>query len=283
MRLTDRIKGISWGVAYRKKGDSDYKVIKNPVWGWAADPFLYERGGETYIFAELWEYKKGRAGLGYICLSAEKPEWKVVIRENFHLSYPNIFEFGDELLICPESSNDRSLYFYRCVSFPDKWEKQEPFITGKDYSDTTFLTEDGIMYGFTCVWHEKPYKMEMFRITDGQVEYSPANPVYTGGALARPGGAIYSENGKYYRVCQDCSVYYGKTLVITEMELKWPSVEEKIIKKIEITDVTFDRKPKAIGIHTYNRSENYEVIDYKMKKFSLVNVFYRIVLKLKHR
>lgn len=277
------LKAISWGIAYRERGSSDkkFRVVKNPTWGWAADPFLFTDNGKLYLFAELWDYRKGRAGIGYQVLSDQSPKWKVVIEEDYHLSYPNIMRLNGQIYICPESCNDRSVYFYRAVSFPDKWEKQKPIITGKDYSDTTFLKRGDVLYGFTCRWHENPHKLDIFKIEDGKVEYSPANPIVEGGALARPGGNFFEENGKTIRVNQDCSEYYGKALVFTELDFHWPDFDEKVIKRIEFSDIELDQKEKAIGIHTYNQCGNYEVIDFKIKKVNLINLFYRIVLKVK--
>lgn len=281
--MLSRLYSVSWGVAYRKIDEKSQKfhVVKNPSWGWAADPFLYEKDGKVYLFAELWEYRRGRAGLGYKLLSEENSEWKIVIRENYHLSYPNIMVINGVEYICPESCNDLSVYFYKAISFPEIWEKQEPIITGRDYSDTTFLREGKDLYGFTCRWHESPYKMDLFRLSDNKVEFSPKNPIITGGALARSGGAFLEENGKIIKVSQDCSEYYGKALVFSELDFHWPDFNEKIVKRVEVDNIELDTDVKPIGIHTYNRFGDYEVIDYKMKNINLTSIFWRINLKLK--
>lgn len=278
-------KTVSWGIAYRKKDteNQDFIVIKNPIWGWAADPFLFKYNGQMYLFAELWDYRKGKAGLGYTIISQKKPNWKMVIKESYHLSYPNIMKINDQIYICPESCNDLSVYFYKAISFPDKWEKMEPFIKNKDYSDTTFLNIDGFLYGFACRWHEQPYKMDLFRMKNGIVEYSSLNPIIEGGMFARSGGNFIKKDGKIIKVSQDCSDYYGKSLVFSELNLHWPDFDENIIKKIDITDIHLNKNIKPIGIHTYNQCEEYEVVDFKMKNFNIINFIMRIILRLRKK
>lgn len=54
----------SWSVAWREKPcgtllkdlDTPFEIIPNSVRYWAADPFLFVYHGETYIFAELYDY-----------------------------------------------------------------------------------------------------------------------------------------------------------------------------------------------------------------------------------
>ena len=56
-------------------------------------------------------------------LSSSSPKWKKIIEEEYHLSYPYIFETKEGIFIMPESGANSDLTVYRAVSFPDKWEK----------------------------------------------------------------------------------------------------------------------------------------------------------------
>jgi hypothetical protein len=273
-----------WHIAIREKNRSkEYHIIKNPSWGWAADPFLFDNGGRTYLFAELWEYKKNRGCLGYIEIKdgIEVGDWKRVISEEYHLSYPNIFRKGNDIVICPESGHSNTTYFYIARSFPDKWEKQEPFIDNMDCVDTTFVEKDHRLFGVTCLYHEKPMKLLLFMLNNDKAEFSKENPISTNPSMARPGGNFFFENESIIRVCQDCSRTYGEALVFTKVDLQWPSFKESEIRRITINDITIDKKMNVEGIHTYNKNDMYEVIDLKCTEFNLENIIWRIIRKIK--
>lgn len=82
----------SWNVAWRQKSrgsilsdkKTEFNVIKNAFRYWAADPFVFEHGEKTYIFAELYDYVKCKGCLGYYELSSSSPKWVSVIEEDYH-------------------------------------------------------------------------------------------------------------------------------------------------------------------------------------------------------
>ena len=51
-----------WQIAYRED-EGEFKLVSNPDWAWAADPFLVKYKGEIYLFAELFLYKSERNGV----------------------------------------------------------------------------------------------------------------------------------------------------------------------------------------------------------------------------
>lgn len=79
--------------AFRKKGghallDDEavpFRAIKNNLRYWVADPFVFERDGETYIFAELFDYLRRRGVIGYSKLKANGSfsSWKEIIVEPY--------------------------------------------------------------------------------------------------------------------------------------------------------------------------------------------------------
>ena len=105
--------------AFRKKGghallDDEavpFRAIKNNLRYWVADPFVFERDGETYIFAELFDYLRRRGVIGYSKLKANGSfsSWKEIIVEPYHMSYPQIFEHDGEIYIVPETGSGHTL------------------------------------------------------------------------------------------------------------------------------------------------------------------------------
>lgn len=284
--MLDRVRTNGFLVAYMNKSEKNesYTVIPNNFGCYAADPFIFIEEGDIYIFAEIYIYTKGKGSLGYCKIVEGKPsKWKVVIEEDYHLSYPNIFKVDDEIYICPESSENNSIYFYKATLFPDKWEKNKTLISNMMCCDTTFIKIADKSYGFTYRIDNDLHDLLLFKIDDGMVEFCSENPINTDLGSARPGGNIINENGKLIRVSQDCIPYYGHGVVFSEINLNWPYYSEKIIRKIypEKINIKINRKYKKIGIHTYNRNDDIEVIDLQFKHMSLYTLFWRVENKLR--
>lgn len=278
-----RTKGYIVAYKHREDGCAVYTAIPNDNGSYAADPFVFEDGGIIYIFAEIYIYTKDKGSLGYCRIIDGKPtHWKVVIEEDYHLSYPNIFRMNHEIYICPESSQNNSVYYYKAIQFPDKWEKCETIINDMSCVDTTFLKTEDQIYGFTLRIDHHLHDLLLFRINEGKVEFSKANPISTDPASARLGGKILKENGMFIRVSQDCTPYYGHGVVFSEMDLNWPYYSEKMIRKMYPEDITIsiNRKFKKIGIHTYNRNNELEVIDLQITNMSLYTLFWRVKHKV---
>lgn len=64
---------------------------------------------------------------------------RVVLKENFHLSFPTVFDWRGEVWMLPETSADHSLTLYRCTQFPDKWEKVQAFSVGRELCDSIIV------------------------------------------------------------------------------------------------------------------------------------------------
>ena len=88
------------------------------------------------------------------------------------------------------------------------------------------------------------------------------------GGIKRPAGFISSE--KELRVAQEAGDDYGKGIIVYHFELgKDKSCNEYEIKRIHPQDVRLSKKLYLDGMHTYNRSNNYEVIDIKTRRLNI--------------
>ena len=96
-----------WTIAYRIKEENalliderkrEFHIIKNTWRYWCADPHLFEYEGDTYVFAELYDrvLRKGVIGCCKITKTGYTP-WKVVLKMPWHLSYPHVFCYKDEI------------------------------------------------------------------------------------------------------------------------------------------------------------------------------------------
>lgn len=281
-----------WQIAIRKTGNPvglpDTKVpfrkVRNPYWGWAADPFLFEKDGKLYLFAELYSWLNKRGFLGYAVVGKHGHigRWKTVIKEDYHLSYPFIFEHNGDIYLCPESYQANSIYLYKAVKFPNVWEKAEVLVDDVICCDTTLVRIGGRVYGVTCGGDNDQLLLFRLNGAKGGLEFSTSNPVVSDRSTARPAGKfIFTKNGEIFRVSQDCSKKYGGALNFIKVEFDWQNYSEEIVVKWTPRDVMIDRlKEKCDGVHTFNRLGDFEVIDFHFQVFSafacVVSLFCRL-------
>ena len=259
-----------WQIAYRIKDEKEFHLIPKPPYAWAADPFFVNFQEKTYLFAELYLYKYERNGvIGYCKYQNGKfSEWTITMDRHWHLSYPNVFVYENELYMCPESYQRDDVSIYQLQEFPDQWKKVATLIDNEKYVDSTFLQYEGENYllTFKPSFHNYGGQLYLYRIKDGHM--GEGQYVTDNRKFARPGGNIINKDGKYVRVSQDCSKGYGCGLAFSEIDSVWPNYKEHLVRKISVDDIPIKAKRKFTGIHTYNTLNGIEVIDLKYGVFS---------------
>lgn len=107
-------------------GEEPYTPLPYTPGTWYADPLLYEDdNGKRWLFCEAFNMAENRGDIAV----AEFDENDhllpphVVLKENFHLSFPTVFDWRGEVWMLPETSADHSLTLYRCTQFPDNGRK----------------------------------------------------------------------------------------------------------------------------------------------------------------
>ena len=280
----------SWNVAWRKKGvgsiledkKTEFNVIDNSFRYWAADPFIFEYAGKTYIFAELYDYVKCRGCIGYYELSSSSPKWKKIIEEEYHLSYPYIFETKEGIFIMPESGANKDLTVYRAVSFPDKWEKISVLRSGIQYGDTTPFEWNNHKYALAYDVETAEYKLILLDLESGEkadreISCSDIN-------CRRPAGTVFLSEDKWMRPAQNCAGGYGKGLCFYSFNMNdRGEYFEKLQEMISPEKLNYSKKIYLDGMHTYNASKEYEVIDIKTRRFNLLNFIFRLIGKVRKK
>lgn len=291
-----QIKKAEWRLAFRFHGDkklyedtdllSSFKIIKNSLRYWCADPFLIEKDGTRYLFFELYDRLKRKGCIGYRILKPDGTYTKIkkVYEDDCHLSYPNVFCHLGNYYIVPESSGGKSLYVLQAETFPNVWKKQKVLLDGTALVDTTFLTYDGKQFMFTSpIVKDNVSALSIATIsTDGEFDKERViNPVLVDKSRARMAGNFIFEKDKIIRVSQDCSARYGGGLVFSQiMRLTETEYEEKefarLSNHLKVQGKRFD------GVHTYACDDCVECIDLKIEaKFNFVETIGFILQKLK--
>ena len=262
-----------WGVAYQYCDSWQSavlwksKLIKNPPNSFLADPFPIRKNGSDIIYMELYNYKNSKGTIVAYEVTSDKYKYLgTALEEDFHLSYPNIFEVDGVLYMCPETYKADDIRLYKCVEFPLKWELHKVLIKNISAVDTSIFKHDGIWWLITnidssdCNDHDSElhiYHSDSFDSDNWQPHKK--NPVIFDSRYARNGGGILHEDGKLRRVFQSQKFgIYGfssgisniETLSITEYkEKKVVEILPRFLKNIQ-------------GTHTFSYSNGLLAIDY---------------------
>lgn len=203
---------------------SDTRLLsKNPV-SILADPFVVVKDDTLFLF---YECQVGRYGKGELKMrkTVDLENWseeKTVLREDFHLSFPNVFEYKGEYYMLPETGADGSIRLYKADDGTlEKWSYVRDLVKdGRMWADSTLLFKEGACYLFSNVHSTREPEAHLF-VSDsleGEFREHPDSPYNRSLASARNAGRLFERDGKLFRPVQDCSKGYGKQLSIMEID-----------------------------------------------------------------
>ncbi len=264
----------------------EYKVVKNRMGCWAADPFIVAFDDKLLCFAEIWEMKYGKGAIGVCDLNSPRPKWEIIIREPFHMSYPFVFKNNNNWYMCPETGDNATVTLYKSNDFPYHWSKCQDILNGSPYRDTTFFSYNEHEYGFTHLPDENGGILYLFSMDDNYSTTSTVSECING-HYSRPGGKVIYANEQYYRIGQIGTPFYGYGLCIAQFSIDNNGIySEKMISE-HIPDDFNIQMPHSvifnqnkIGIHTYNSINNNAVIDVLMEGWSWNMILGKIQQKI---
>ena len=293
-----------WSIAIRPRTDvllyesggtdKPFTVLKNSLRYWAADPFIISDKEKDFLFFEMYDRFMGKGLIGFREINGDNDgisgrigKMKIAYEQSTHLSFPFIFKYNGYFYMMPESSEAGNLVLLKAVDFPYKWEPIETLAVNKRFVDSVMLENDGNIFLFT---HELG-KSDSFDTLDIYIKEGNSwlqhkkNPVVNSASNSRLAGTVFEYHKKRIRVSQDCAEEYGKMLHFNSIsELTSDKYEEQPVADIGIGDIDISSRNKYSGIHTYNFSNRYEVIDLKnterIRFGNLINILYKIKCKL---
>lgn len=192
--------------------------------GAAADPFLVPDAAGYRLFFEIWNVDRG-AGEIATAVSADGIAWtyeSVVLREPFHLSYPQVIALDDAHYMIPETRQDEAVHLYRAEAYPAGWRRVATLLRGA-YADATIARIDGRWWMFAQRGLDELRLFTSARLDAGWQEH-PASPLWTGNrSRTRPGGRILEDGGRRLRFAQDGWPTYGHSLRAFEIQTLTPT------------------------------------------------------------
>ena len=267
---------FTWGVRRRIRGHELYKengseasfqIFPHSENYWYADPLLCELENRQVVFMECMDRKTNIGSIGYVDLTEDRgknPEVKIIIRENYHMSFPMTFIWGNALYLLPETEMNESLVLYRCTVFPEKWEKVAELLPGHKIVDSVLIkTEDCKASFLASEYDPDDPKMTRFCRFDLINETSGITAVWHGSNKDR-----YSYDSRTAGGIVENSII---PLQRSTPGIYGYSIEFHSFKDAEIGELRNEilpsslhiagRHKKLIGTHTYSQSSDFEVID----------------------
>ena len=259
-----------WTLLFSLSGESEhtpkFTALSPPKGRFWADPHIVRRNGAYYVFFEDASISSGR---GHIAVMRMEKDGKFssptsVIERDYHLAYPFVFEWQDQLYMIPESAENQSIELYRCRNFPGDWVFSHNLMENILAYDTTLVEHDDIWWLFANVkLHEGASTWDELCLfySDSPISTNwsphPLNPVVSDVRRARPAGNIFARNGNLYRPSQNCSYRYGYGLNINRIiELSTTSYNEAIARKIL---PEWHRTLRCV--HTFSKEDQLVMID----------------------
>ncbi|WP_027571949.1 hypothetical protein [Bradyrhizobium sp. WSM1743] len=241
-----------------------WNVLGDPGNHFYADPFPVTWQGRTFVFFEDLDHRVGKGIISAIEFNDAGPVGEVipVLEEPWHLSYPFLIEDDGELWMIPESSIRGDVALYKCVRFPDKWERYATLLSGLELADVTITRHNGLHYLFGA-WRDGTggYSDSLAiyyadRLVGPWLPHA-SNPVLIDRASTRPAGNFVTLDDKLWRPVQDCTDGYGAALALAEVVELSPTTFKQIVRH------SLKPGPAWPGrkLHTLNRCGRLEVID----------------------
>lgn len=245
---------------------SGYRIMRPPRDRFYADPFLLKKDGVTYLIMEDFRYEEERAVISCSELSQDGTPGEPVeiLRRPYHLSYPFVFELDGQILMIPETKQNRTIELYRAERFPTRWIFEAVLMQDVFMVDATIHPANGKLWMFAGTSNGKYSNCDELSVFYaesllGPWKPHPKNPVVSDVRRARPAGKLFYSGGKLIRPSQDCAPTYGYALCFSEITVcNETEYSERPVARIDPAWTKGN-----MGTHTYAHSPDFEVIDGK--------------------
>jgi hypothetical protein len=209
------------------------KSVTDVPASFVADPFMIQHQNKWYMFFEVMNTSNNLGEIG-MAHSSDLLNWKydkIVLRENFHLSYPSIIKYGSKIFMIPESRQGGGVRLYEALDFPHKWKFTKTIIVG-DYADPSIFYHDDKWWVFTLKGTDELH-LFFAGTPDGKWELHPQCPLIPKNLInTRPAGRPLYHNGRLLRFAQDGVPIYGNKVRAFEIDVLTTTIykEHEIIE-----------------------------------------------------
>ncbi|HKR89783.1 MAG TPA: hypothetical protein VJS38_16555 [Phenylobacterium sp.] len=261
---------------------------EEPAFTFLADPFGLWRDGRLHLFAEAYDYRTRHGVIDLIELSPDlaPASRRTILREPWHLSYPQVFEADGEVWMAPEAHRSGALTLYRAAPFPDVWEPAVRLELDTPAIDATVFRHAGLWWIAYSPAGPQSFKQGRLHLAwaerlVGPWRIHPGNPVRIDLASSRPGGTPFLAGGQLVLPTQDCTRTYGGAVRLLHVEQLTPDRFEAEAKG------RIEPPPQAgayrDGLHTLSACGPLTLIDVKRIERSAAGLLIDLQRRLRPR
>lgn len=251
---------------------------------WYADPILFSYQGLDFLFVEEYDRKlcKGQIAVALVSDSPKDMLFKTIIKEPYHMSFPMIFKWNNQIFMIPETSENFSFNIYQAVYFPYEWKCISSIKTEKKYVDSVVVEKNNQNIVLLCseICDENPLKT-CFRkfifnfnnlsiiIPDLDFNQNQKFNLYdrNAGPIIKIGSSSIIPTQNSNNIDYGISIMFRSN--INDKNYNYITSDSLIIDKMDKEDI--------IGVHTYSQTKAYEAIDIRYMKFSPVMQYRKII------
>jgi hypothetical protein len=231
-----------------------------------ADPFVFERDGRAFLFAEAYPYADGKGLI--VCAELDEDglagPFRTVVERPWHLSYPYVFEHEGETWLAPEGSTHGGVEIYRATGdFPWTWTLAHHLLPDWPLVDATFFEHEGrlwLLAGAATPGGSDWDELYAWHAPALEGPWTPhrLNPIKSDCRSARPGGRPLRIGGRLLRPAQRCERFYGEALAWLEIRTLTPDAFEEV----EVASWRADG-PGVSGPHGADLGSSVRAVDFR--------------------
>lgn len=275
--------GGEWSVAIKYKNEKSFQVKQeNNKEYWLADPFIFKYESKYFLFCEAYMRKTNK---GVIRVFKIKDDLSLedlgnVIEQEYHMSYPHVFNTQNGIYMIPETSGNRTIELYKCIEFPLKWKLEKILVKDIYAVDSNYFSYAGKSFLVTYIYeNEKPH-LEVYSVDERWNMRLLQKKEYKENTGRGAGNFIINKDS-IIRPTQNQKNKYGESIYLKKCTIDQEDVyNEKIVSEICIDKICIDGKNEYKRIHTYNTIDNIEVIDVRSETIDLFLVWKKIKRRL---
>jgi hypothetical protein len=218
-----------------------------------ADPMLFCHNEMNYIFFEDYDYNRGVISYVTVDENLHFSEPQISLELPCHLSFPHLFQEGDQIYMTPETYALQEVGLYQAAPFPHQWKKVRTLVAGEPFADPILFKHNGYFWLFTSTSN---YLLRIYFATDLMGPFLP-HPINRAKIPGRNAGRVYVSDKQLFRPVMDCSQGYGRAISIRQITRLTPlHFTEK-----EIYHIDPNWAEGLDGTHTFNSNDNLVVYD----------------------
>ena len=210
--------------------------------------------------------KKKNKGVICVCelKNNELINFKDIIVEPYHLSYPMLFRKKNNFFLVPESYQNKKIQFYKCVKFPFKWKKINTLFNNEITADPTIFKYKKNFWIFINKTknnlNDLNKKLYLYKLSENFKKIIPhkKNPVVSSFNGGRSAGNIFTFKKKVIRPAQinnNKNYGYGMNFY----EIKKMNLREYQEKKV--ANIKSKNFKNCLGIHHFCNVDNDYIFD----------------------